>query len=340
MDKYYSEKIEKDTKYRAEYWQGLNEFVQAEKNKADKSRSEFISPEKYKANPEFYRGKFVEMLGFPLTKKREMPTVEKTFVAKDKNVNIYRMQFTLFNRLKFYGMYFEQCENAQTAPFILGFHGGEGTPEMVSSMHLDSANYNHLVRRMTDRGANVFAPQLLLWKVDFYGNDYSRVAMDSKLRQLGGSITAMEVYLLQCALDYFIANEKINAERIGVAGMSYGGMYAIHFSAVERRVKACYSCSWVTDIFVNSWSDFSYYTAQTHFTTAETVALIAPRALVVAMGDKDELFDYKLTIAECDKAKAYYSAMQAEDKFKRVIFDGNHEVDKSDEELDFLFDNL
>ena len=141
-------------------------------------------------------------------------------------------------------------------------------------------------------------------------------------------------------MDYFIEKERINAEKIGVAGLSYGGMYAVHFTAAETRVKACYSCSWVNDCFVHSWADWSYFNAQKTFATAETLALIAPRPLVVAMGDKDNIFDHRLTVTECEKAKAYYKATGAEERLKYILFDGVHETDKSDEELDFLFSAL
>ena len=340
MEKYYSEEIEKDTKYRREYLQGINEFLWGEKFAKDKERAQFISPEKYKKDSNFYREQFVRLLGFPLTMQREMPTIEKSFVVKDKNVNIYRMQFEFWGKLKFYGMYFEQCDNTKDAPFLFGFHGGKGTPEMVSSMHIDSANYNHLIRRITDRGANVFVPQFLLWDIERYGNEYERRHIDGKLRQLGGSITAMELYFLQCILDYFIEKQEINTDKIGVAGLSYGGMYAVHFAAIEPRIKACYSCSWVNNSFIHSWADWSYYNAQTAFTTVETIALIAPRALVVAMGDKDNAFDYRNTIEECEKAKPYYEAFSKGDNFKYVIFDGVHEIDVAEEELDFLFEKL
>ena len=145
------------------------------------------------------------------------------------------MTFTFFGDLKFYGIYFEQTMQPSAAPFVFGFHGGDGTPEMVSSIHFNSSNYRHLVRRMTDRGANVFAPQFLLWSVANYGNKYDRLLIDGKLKQLGGSITAMELYFLQGALDYFLSQEQVNAEKIGVAGLSYGGMYALHLAARPAR---------------------------------------------------------------------------------------------------------
>lgn len=341
MGKYYSEEIVKNTVERKEYLETLNAFLQKAKGEEDKKREAFITPALFKENPDFYRQKYLEMLGFPLTEKQEIPVcIEKKFVATDLNVNIYRMRFEFSFGVKFYGMYFEQTENAKTAPFVLGLHGGEGTPESVSSIHGDSYNYNHLVRRITDRGANVFAPQTLLWSVESYGEEYNRVRIDGKLRQLGGSITAMELYLMRGCVDWFFKNEGVNEDKFGVAGLSYGGMYTLHYTALDERVKSAYSCSFVHDSFHTSWADWSYKNAQRTFTNAEVAGIIAPRALAVAMGDKDELFSSQETVEACEEARKYYKELGAEDKLLCRVFDGNHETDKSDEEIEFLLSNL
>lgn len=342
MDKiYYSEEIDKDTKYRQEYIEGLENFLQKKKLEADGKRLAYISPEKYATEKEVYRNRLLDMLGFPLKETREVPCLlEKKFVATDKNVNIYRYQFSVLGDLKFYGIYFEQIEEPAEKPFILGLHGGDGTSELVSSIHQDSANYNHMVRRMTDRGANVFVPQLLLWKNELYGNEYDRIHIDGKLRQLGGSITALELYLMQRAIDYFVDQENINKNRIGAVGMSYGGMYAGHLAAIDTRVKVCYSCSWLNDSFVHSWTDWSYFNAQNTFTSAEIFAMISPRSLFVAMGNADELFDYKNTLKACEYIYDYYKYFDKSNNFRFVIFDGNHEFDKGDVGLEFLFEKI
>ena len=341
MSEYYSEEIVKDTRYRKDYYESVAKFLDVEKDKAAKERADYLSPEKYKADPEKYRNDLIKQLGFPLTEKRETPALtEKTFVVKDKNVNIYRMTFEFPDGIKFYGMFFEQVSDRREKPFVICLHGGGGTPEIVSSIHLDSGNYNHLLRRIADKGANVFAPQLLLWNTGTYGNDYNREQVDGKLRQLGGSVTALELYLMRGCIDYFIDKELMNAEKIGVAGLSYGGMYSLFLAAVDERIKACYSCSWVNDCFVHSRADWSYFKAQKGFAVAETAGIIAPRRLVVAMGDKDELFDSKLTVKECEKIQGYYDVFGKSDNFKCVIFGGVHETDESDEEINFLLKNL
>ncbi len=98
------------------------------------------------------------MLGYPLTLNNDAALLkQKLFVATDGNVNIYRYRFEVMGIL-FYCIYFEQIENAKEKPFVIGLHGGEGTPETVGSIYENSTNYNHLVRRLTDRGCSVFCP--------------------------------------------------------------------------------------------------------------------------------------------------------------------------------------
>jgi hypothetical protein len=338
---YYSEKIVKNTAEREDYCKTLTEFIFDEKRNCDNVRGNYISPDKLVADNQKYRDAFINVLGFPLTLKAyEIQLLKKEYVATDKNVKIYRIQFLIFKKIKFYGLFFEQIKTSKDVPFVIGLHGGEGTPELVSSIYMNSANYNHLVRRITDKGANVFVPQLLLWNKTTYGNEYERLRIDGKLRQLGGSVTALELSLLENCITYFIDHKIAKPGKIGVAGMSYGGMYALHLASVDTRVTSCFSCSWVEDSFNVSWADWSYKDACKCFTSVEVCGLVAPRRLVVEMGNKDELFRSDKTIETCERVKEYYKCFNNLENFKLIVFDGNHEVDKNDEGLQFFFEGL
>ena len=339
MSKYYSEEVVKDTPSRQKSLDSVDKFLEKKRQEATKRRSEFFNIDGYLANSELYRNKFIDMLGFPLKENRDIKSVEEEFVASDNNVDIFRLHFTFNNGLYLYGLYFKQKQNPQDVPFVIGLHGGWGTCELVSSIQFDSSNYNHLVRRITDKGASVFAPQLLLWNVDCYGNKYDRVEIDSKLKELGGSVTALEIYLIRGALDWFIEKGNINKNKIGVAGMSYGGMYALHLAACDERIKACYSSSWMCDVFEWVKPDWSYNNAQHLFTAVETACLIAPRPLVIAMGNKDEYWK-KGCVRTCAEVASFYKQMGFEENFRYVEFDGVHEVDTDDVEIDFLLNAL
>lgn len=341
MKNYYAEEIQKNSPFREQYEKSLDEFLQMQKKRTEKDRFEFFSVETFLEKQEGYREKFIDMLGFPLREKRETPTLkEKILVAEDGNVKIYRMQLLFWGKVAFYGLYFEQTENKNHAPFVLALHGYEGTPEVCGSIYKNSSNYNHLARRLTDMGANVFIPQLLMWNKQTYGGEYNREKTDGKLRQLGGSITALELYLLRGSIDFFIENENISENSIGCAGLSYGGMYALHLAALDTRIRACYSCSWVNDVFEHSRPDWSYFNAQNTFTVAEIGALVCPRTLLIAMGNRDPLFDSKKTEIECLRMQLFYEKASCLKNFQMKIFDGEHETDKENTELEILLKKI
>ena len=112
------EEIEKDTRYRQEYAEGIADFLNREKEKAETHRWAFFNPENYKADQEEYRKQFVEMLGFPLNKEKSVPTlIKKTLVGQDGNVNIYRLQFLFWDCIKVYALYFEQLNADMDTPY-------------------------------------------------------------------------------------------------------------------------------------------------------------------------------------------------------------------------------
>ena len=306
-NKFYTEKIDKNDSYRKEYADGIKSFLKTERAKRNGDRRKYISPETFAENQEKYRRYYIDMLGYPLTTDRKSAKLfSEQFVASDGNVDIFRLRFSVFGGVTFYGILFRQKENHRSSPFVYCLHGGGGTPEVIGSIHLDSDVYHHLARRFTKKGASVFCPQFLLWDKKEYGNEYDRVDVDSKLRQLGGSITAMETLFLSQTLDYFIYEEGIDEGRVGAAGLSYGGMYALNFSACDTRIKACLSSSWFNDRFRYSWPDWSYFNAQSKFTDAEVAALICPRRLMITIGDKDCMFDSVSAEKAAAETKRYY----------------------------------
>ncbi len=179
----------------------------------------------------------------------------------------------------------------------------------------------------------------MLWNKDVYGAEYDRNDVNSKLCMMGGSITALEVHLIDSTLDYFIGCEGVNRNRLGVAGLSYGGQYALDLAAFDTRIKACASLGFFNDRFIYSERDWSYPNSLLCFGDAEKAGLICPRALVVSIGD-DYIFDYKSALEEGEYVKQFYKEFDALEKYDFYVFNGSHETDKGDRWVDFLIDNL
>lgn len=342
MKKYYGEQLNPKNEFRSQYENSLTAFVDEKLVRAEKNRREYMTPFAYKQNPQAFYQEFVKQMGFPLNTPLQAPKlISKTLWTTDGNVNVYRVQLQLLGSIKFYGLYFEQTFDKEQAPFIIACHGKEGTPELCSSIYMDSSNYNHMVRRATDRGANVFVPQTLTWSENFYEEPYDRLSLDSKLRQLGGSITALEVACLSCSITYFIENENVNADKIGALGLSYGGMFTTYLTAFDKRVKGAFACSWFNSTNVLSrFPDWCHFNGANTFGVGEISALICPRPFAVAMGDKDQIFDSKLTLKEGERVKEFYREFGLDKNFLCYEFDGYHEFDKGDTGLDFLFKHI
>ncbi len=325
----YREDTQAGRKYRQDYLDSLNKLIDDKRKEADMIRYRHFC-EMIKKKEE-YRTEFKNMLGWPLTEiDNKIPEVKREFIFSENGINIYRMQFNILGNLKFYGIYFEsKCEKPM--PLVIAQHGGRGTPELCSGFFGDSANYNGMVTRVLKYGVNVFAPQLLLWDKETYGTDYDRAALDAQLKQIGSSITSVEIYGIMKSIDYLSSLENTDSDHIGMIGLSYGGFYTLFTAAVDTRIKAALSYSQYNNRYEYSWTDWTWFCSAQKFLDNEAAILIHPRHLFIEVGDKDELFDYSLAQKEYEKL---LKMCDNTDWVEFKIFHGTHEVDRDDVFLD------
>jgi cephalosporin-C deacetylase-like acetyl esterase len=99
------------------------------------------------------------------------------------------------------------------------------------------------------------------------------------------------------ALDYLVSRPDVDADRLGVTGISGGGAATFWISAADERVKVAVPVSGMSDLesyvshkIINGHCDcmFLINTYQWEWTTI--AALIAPRPLLFANSDKDPIF--------------------------------------------------
>lgn len=275
------------------------------------------------------RNAFIKMLGAPLEETwTETRLIKKELLLIHDGIRATRYTFLLNDSIPFSGILYEKNgEKAFPDRLIIALHGGGGTSEILGDLFVDSSNYNHMVNRIVRPGIKVFAPQLLLWNSAIYGSENDRENLNRRLTQLGGSITAFELKCLQKTLDWWEQDESTDTKKIGVVGLSYGGMYALHFGALDPRVSVTYSSCWFSDRRKHNWADWTYFNAEHTFFDTEVASLVFPRSLYIEVADQDEAFPAADGTLERCRLTEFARRTDAEKCLHMKVFSGKHELD-------------
>ena len=331
--------------YRKKYVDGIHKFILRKNKESFAAREAFMPTDHFPEKQEIYRKRYKEMLGLDRFDDENLPEPSRTLVKKDKDCRFYRVVVYITKEIPFHGLLIVP-NGIKKAPLIIAQHGGGGTPELCSDLN-GKNNYNHMVKRLIERGAVVFAPQLLLWNVSDdietapkHPIPYNRQNIDKELKRFGMSMTALEIKGIMNSVSFLSSLEMIEEENIGMVGLSYGGYYTVYTMAADKRIKAGYSNAAFNDRNVYSWSDWCYFSSADTFHDAEVAALCAPRKLYVAVGTGDKVFDYKTSMPEAERVRKYYEAFHRLDNFVFDVWEGGHTISSDDEGFDFLFSAL
>ncbi|MBR2459691.1 MAG: hypothetical protein IKB34_00460 [Clostridia bacterium] len=332
----YRESIEDSAQYKKDYMNGLEALVRARQAEAAQKREEYAKG--IFSEQDRYRQDFKKMLGWPLVdcEVSSLPGVKKTKLSEEKGYTVYRMQFEILDGVVMTGLYFRMSTD-EKKPLVLVQHGGNGTPELVSGVYDSTGNYNQMLQRVIDHGVHAFAPQLLLWHPERYGVPQSRVSIDARLKRVGSSITAVELFGLTRILDYFEAVENVSS--FGMVGLSYGGFYTLFFSALDTRIRSAISCSFFNERDRYPWSDWTWFRSAEQFDDAEIACMVYPRRLCIEIGTKDELFDVSHGIRSYEKIKNLCKDVGL-DWISFIAFDGTHEFYKDERPVEELMKHL
>ena len=331
----YTEDESRASVYRHNYLESVLNLAQSVSDIERSKREEYITPEKLKNNREKYLSDFKKVIGEPLFDRSVKNEVQKLFVACDEQGSIYRLVFSFEKGIKFYGLLFVPYDaKSEKLPLITAIHGGEGTPELISDIY-GKNYYSHITRRLLERKAVVFAPQLLIWDGKRFGDMFDRFETDAKFKALGSSMTAFECECIMGALDYLLDLEFIDKDKVGITGLSYGAYYSIVTAILDTRIKAVYSSCVFNDRMKYSRPDFVYSGMANKFLDAEMTALIYPRAIYIEAGKTDCFFSVDGAEKEYERLKDFYSDSPNNLVFKTTEI--GHRYDDFDDGIDFLF---
>lgn len=232
-------------------------------------------------------------------------------------------------------------------PAIICSHGhGPYGKEVVAGVRSSSGhvaeikdhNYNY-GEQMAKAGFLTISPDLRIFGErrdgamigfdPFPGRDHCNVNF-IKGALLGIYTLTLNIWDMKCCVDYLETRPEVDPNRIGMMGLSQGGVMTTFTAAAEPRIKAA-------DIsgYINPWSRFAIELANfcgsqivpgiyRYFDTDDIAGMIAPRPLLLEMGIYDSCFFIQDMLRGYEGVKRIYEAAGASDYLWADIFPGPH----------------
>ena len=133
------------------------------------------------------------------------------------------------------------------------------------------------------------------------------------------------------AIDYRVGRTDVDADRIGVTGISGGGAATVWISAADERVKCAAEVSGMSDLecyvsekVINHHCDCMVFYNMHGWDWTTIAALIAPRPFLFANSDADSLFPMDGNRRIVDRLRGLYGLYGKSDLIDEYVSSGGH----------------
>jgi dienelactone hydrolase len=133
-------------------------------------------------------------------------------------------------------------------------------------------------------------------------------------------------------IDYLVSRPEVDAEKIGVTGISGGGATTCWVAAADDRVKVAVPVSgmsdlesYVTDKVINGHCDCMFPVNTYQWNLQTVLALFAPKPLLFANSDADPIFPMAGNRRIAERMRACYELLGAKDHFDDYVSKGGHD---------------
>lgn len=133
-------------------------------------------------------------------------------------------------------------------------------------------------------------------------------------------------------IDYLVSRPEVDAEKIGVTGISGGGATTCWVAAADDRVKVAVPVSgmsdlecYVTDKVINGHCDCMFPVNTYQWNLQTVLALFAPKPLLFANSDADPIFPMAGNRRIAERMRACYEMLGAKDHFDDYVSKGGHD---------------
>ncbi|MGI8424726.1 MAG: alpha/beta hydrolase family protein [Chloroflexota bacterium] len=149
---------------------------------------------------------------------------------------------------------------------------------------------------------------------------------------LGTTVVALQLCDLGRALDVLQSLPFVDGERLGCAGLSYGGRMTMMLSAFDQRIKVC-APSGCLNLFQARYQALRQIVCGAQLIpgllrygdTPEIFSLIAPRPMVIEWGLSDGLISHEWAERGLARIRRAYAAAGVPERLTVDRFEGGHE---------------
>ena len=257
-------------------------------------------------------------------------------IGEDRYCQAFRVWVEVMKGVETYGLYLLPHRRDPKAPLLIAQHGGGGTPESICDLDTRS-NYGSFGHEAVKRGYIVWAPALTMQCG--HCNDPAipgadRGTLNRLLQRAGTSIIGVELHKIIASTQALIqARPEIDAERVGMTGLSWGGFYTMHVTALSPFIKVAAPAA-----FLKDFDEFSCLASNGElrspdidilkgFRHADILGMICPRPCLVQVGEKDEVVPIAGARKEAALAAKAYEKLGFNSRFIFQVHEGGHVYD-------------
>lgn len=227
----------------------------------------------------------------------------------------------------------QQASPQTRVPLVIVQHGIGSFPERNFGLADQGDAYHSYARRLVEAGFAVITP-MNLRSVE----RRNRIERLCRLADL--SLPGIELVRMQRLLDEALRDPRIDGGRVGMWGLSLGGLATMFWTPVEPRIKAAVVAGWFNhrrnkmvipdqrySCFLETKEEHAFFDGWlTAYTDSDVASLICPRPLLIQTGKLDAIAWWPMALEEFDAAKEHYRRLGIEDRIEMDLRDGGHEA--------------
>jgi dienelactone hydrolase len=361
--------------HRAEVYQGYERFLRARLHELSGQREtlwkrDYSTADAYLRSVEPMRQRFKEMLGFWIERAQRGPvkTRQRDVLFEDGDFRAERFFLEFLPGLETYAVELIP-KSPGKHPGLLVQHGYGGTPELACGLtansNADDYSYRSMGIRAVRRGFHVMAP---LHPTSYGSPDevssrpppgseqqnqcYGKNRLHRMALLAGGSLIGLDMMGTSRAIDLLMAAPDVDANRVGLYGLSQGGMTGLYLPTMDQRIRATVCSAWFTSrlskmIGPHPLTTFLDYFEEdkflpeliSHFQDDDLVSLIAPRAFAVEAGMHDSSVDFDSARKAFALAHEHYRKLGIPERSEFIAHEQGH-VSATARAFDFLSEQL